>query len=87
MIFCHLLFFFKSTFWKNSFRNIIRVSNSLDHDQARHFVDNSLCQCYLLITFVNSLDTDQTQQNIRLDLDPYCCKHTDGIPERIFQKT
>ena len=30
--------FSKSSFSKNSFRNIIRVSNSLDPDQARHFV-------------------------------------------------
>ena len=29
-------FFLKSTFSKNSFRNIIRVSNSLEPDQARH---------------------------------------------------
>ena len=31
-------FFSKSTFLKNSFRNTIRVSNSLGPDQARHFV-------------------------------------------------
>ena len=36
--FCCLRFFSKSTFSKNSFRNTIRVSNSLDPDQARHFV-------------------------------------------------
>ena len=35
-------FFFKSTFPKNSFRNIIRVSNSLDPDQAQHFVGPDL---------------------------------------------
>ena len=29
--------FFISTFSKNSFRNTIRVSISLDQDQARHF--------------------------------------------------
>ena len=29
-------FFSKSTFSKNSFRNTIRVSNSLDPDQSRH---------------------------------------------------
>ena len=33
--FCHLLIFSKSTFSKNSFRNIFRVSNSLDPDQAQ----------------------------------------------------
>ena len=31
-------FFSKSTFLKNSFRNAIRMSNSLDPDQARRFV-------------------------------------------------
>ena len=31
-------FFSKLTFLKNSFRNAIRVSNSLDPDQARHLV-------------------------------------------------
>ena len=37
--FCRLLFFFsKSTFSKNYFRNTIRVSNSLDLDQAWYFV-------------------------------------------------
>ena len=30
--------FLKSTFSKNSFKNTIRVSNSLDPDQARHYV-------------------------------------------------
>ena len=30
--------FSKSTFSKNSFRNTIRVSNSLDSDQDRHYV-------------------------------------------------
>ena len=38
-VFCHLLIFFsESTFSKKSFRNTIRVSNSLDTDQAQHFV-------------------------------------------------
>ena len=40
--FCHLLIFSKSTFSKNSFRNTIIVSNSLDPDQARHFVGPDL---------------------------------------------
>ena len=35
---CRLLIFSKSTFLKNSVRNNIRVSNSLDPDQARYFV-------------------------------------------------
>ena len=40
---CHLLFFFsKLTFLKNSIRNTIRVANSLDPDQAQHFVQSVL---------------------------------------------
>ena len=35
-------FFSKATFLKNSFRNTIRVSNSLDSDQAPHFVGPDL---------------------------------------------
>ena len=35
-------FFFKLTFSKKSFRNTIRVSNSLDPDQARGFVGPDL---------------------------------------------
>ena len=41
-IFCHQLIFFKIKFLTNSFRNNIRVSNSLDPDQARHFVGPDL---------------------------------------------
>ena len=40
-------FFSKSTFSKNSFRRTIRVSNSLDPDQARHFVWPDLDPNYL----------------------------------------
>ena len=35
MFFCRLPIFSNSTFSKNYFRNIIRVPNSLDPDQAR----------------------------------------------------
>ena len=43
MLFCRLLIFFpKLAFSKNSFRNTIRVWNSLDPDQARHFVGPDL---------------------------------------------
>ena len=37
-----LLYFSKSTLSKNSFRNMIRVSNSLYPDQTRHFVEPDL---------------------------------------------
>ena len=39
---CHLMIFPKSTFTRKKFRNAIRVSNSLDPDQARHFVGPDL---------------------------------------------
>ena len=42
MLFCRLLIFFKINFWKNSFRNTIRMSNSLDPDQARRIVGPDL---------------------------------------------
>ena len=38
MHFYHLLIFFKINFFKNIFSNTIRVSNSLDPDQARQNV-------------------------------------------------
>ena len=68
MLFCCLLIFFsKSAFSKNSLRNTIRVSNSLDPDQAQHFVstylgpnclqrlsaDDTICKCYQQTTLVN----------------------------------
>ena len=43
MLSCRLLFFFQNqTFSKDSFRNTLRVSNSLDTDQARHIVGPDL---------------------------------------------
>ena len=39
---CRLLIFFKIKFFKKSFSNIIRVSNSSDPDQARHSVGPDL---------------------------------------------
>ena len=47
---CRLLnqiVFFKFNFLKHSFGNTIRVSNSLDPDQARHFVGLDLGPTYL----------------------------------------
>ena len=35
-------FFSKLTIYRNSFRNTIKVSNSLDPDQAQHFVGPDL---------------------------------------------
>ena len=39
---CLLIFLSKSTLLKNSFRLTIRGSNSLDEDQARHYVGPDL---------------------------------------------
>ena len=41
--------------------------------------------CHLLITFANSLNPDQAQQNIS-DLGPNCLSLSDGFPERLFLK-
>ena len=38
MNFCHLLIFSKSSFLKISFKNVLRLSNSLDPDHAGHCV-------------------------------------------------
>ena len=35
-------YFIQNLFFRNSFRNAVRVSNSLDPDQARHFVGPDL---------------------------------------------
>ena len=40
--FCLLIFFSKSIFSKNYFRNTISVSNSLDPDQAQRYVGPAL---------------------------------------------
>ena len=45
--YCQLLTFSKLTFSKNSSRNTIRVSNSLDPDQDRHSVGPDLGPNYL----------------------------------------
>ena len=57
MLFCRLLIFSKSTFQKNSFKKTIRVSNSLDPDQARHFVGPGLGPSCL-----QSLSADNTSR-------------------------
>ena len=47
--------------------------------QAFSFLNSFLASgnfCRLLITFENSLDPDQAQQNVRPDLDPSCLTHT-----------
>ena len=54
--FCRLLIFLpKSFFQKKSFRNIIRVSNSLGPGQARHFVGPDLGP-----NFLQRLSADDT---------------------------
>ena len=57
MLFCRLLIFSKSTFSKNSLKNNIRVSNSLDPDQAGHFVGPDLGSNCL-----HRLSTDDTSR-------------------------
>ena len=55
-VFC--LFLSKASFLNSSFRNTIRVSSSLDPDQARHFVGPDLVP--------NSLLMFQTYQQVAL---------------------
>ena len=38
-LFCRLMIFSKSSFSKISFRNTVRLSNSVDPDQTVHFVE------------------------------------------------
>ena len=42
MLFCCLLIFFKINFFEKFFLETILVSNRLDPDQARHFVEPGL---------------------------------------------
>ena len=43
--------------------------------------------CHLLITFANSLDPDQDQQNVGPDLDPNClCRTHDFLKKFILKK-
>ena len=54
-------FFFKINFLKNPFRNTIRVSNSLDPDQTRHFVGSDLDpNCLQMLT---ADDTSRQREN------------------------
>ena len=58
MLFCRLLIFFsKSAFSKISFRQTIRVSNSLDPDKAGHYVGPDLVPNCL-----KKLSTDNTRR-------------------------
>ena len=52
-----LIFFSKSTFSKNSFRNTIIVSNSLDPDQARHYVGPDL-----VLNCLQKISADDTRR-------------------------
>ena len=87
MLFCHLLIFFQNQlFKKNSFRNTIRVSNSLDPDQDGHFVFHaflSSADFFSKLSFSknsfrntirvsNSLDPDQAGRFVGPDLESYC---------------
>ena len=65
LIFSKIVFFFK-----NSFRNTIRASNSLDPDQARHFdrpdLGQTVCKSYQQKTLVgNELDAKVLNWNLQ----------------------
>ena len=59
-------FFSNSTFSKNSFRNTIRVPNSLDPDQARRFVGPDLRPNCLQSSSAD--DTSRQRGNLKLKL-------------------
>ena len=74
-------FFLKSTFSKKSFRNTIRVSNSLDPDQARHFVGPDLDPNCL-----QRLSADDTSRQIQLHSDlSLCCFNTICSTQCLFK--
>ena len=52
--------FFQIHFLKETFRNTIRVSNSLDLDQARHFVELDLIGRDLGLNCLQRLSADDT---------------------------
>ena len=62
-------FFPKSTVSKNSFRNTIRVSNSLDLDQARHFVRPDILSGLIWVQTVCKVYQPMTLVGIELILD------------------
>ena len=63
MFFCHLLIYISKLISKNSFRNTIRDSNSLDPDQARGFVGSDLGSDCLQILSVD--DTSKELSSIQ----------------------
>ena len=71
MLFCGLLILSKSSFLKNSFRNTIRVSNSLDPDEAQHFVE-----CDLGPNCLQTLSADDTGKQSKLLVS---CQFSDAI--------
>ena len=60
--------FWKSTFKKNSFRNTIRVSNSLDPDQAQRFVGPDLDKNYFQTLWADSTSRQHAQLSSGLEL-------------------
>ena len=61
MLFCRLLIFLKIKAFVNYFRNSTRMSNSLDHDQARHLSGliwvQTVCKGYQQTTLVGKVKT------------------------------
>ena len=49
-------------------------------------ISNLMETCRLLITFANSLDSDQDQQNVGSDLDPNCLCRTHFLKKLILKK-
>ena len=70
MLFCPLLIFFKINFFKKkSFRNSIRVSGSLDPDQAGHFIEPDLGR--ICLQWLSAADTSRARIFLLVDLQEF----------------
>ena len=64
--------FLQKNLQKKSFRNTTRVPNSLDPDQAQTTIECRVNPLPASGDFTNSLDLDQSGENVSSDLDPNC---------------
>ena len=73
MLFYRLLIFFNINFSKNYLRNSIRVSNSLDPDQAQHFVGPDLGpNCLQRLSADNTIRQKAKHNHYKIVKSPKC---------------
>ena len=65
---CHLLTFFKINYFKEFFRNTVRVLNGLDPDQDRHYVSPDLCPNCLQKLSADDKSSRTRKSNIRFPI-------------------